>query len=452
MQKKQASAILTPNPPPTRPQILASDEVATPSDTGPIATEDPCMSRNSHVNTEGELKLPKMCSQENDRTDSFDSLPNTFSAYCDNLKMQSSQFTPCSLPTQHCPSHLGHTGWSNGPQLNITDVKQSVNASGSLPHVSSQQINSSLSLTLPPSPEGYLDSEPEECDSTARPLKPPAINSAQHSLMAKHSLMANLASHPTQQTASNEDSLHGEASDDDDDNVHSDLTYQSSTTSGSTIRNPTTENSRNSSLSQAFHPPFLGMQPRTASLTTAASSEMTSFVDMHSAVGSHSNVTGDKQPQNSDQSAQALMNSHERQLSAHHSQPPTTHPNPSVNVLSHLEPAVVGLPPSKVSSMIDKSAEKYRSAATVVEAAHEADTIGAPASSSTAKQALAVSCIVGSSAVPSTLPDVHQQNSGYLGRNQYASSNIIHRNFGSMDFSDRIQMDSYQRKRDSQGT
>ena len=744
MQKKQASAILTPNPPPTRPQLLASDEVATPSDTGslddqppmldaadsenaedipkphcmevkqttPIATEDQTMYRNSHANIEGELQLPKMCSQESDSADPFDSLSNTLSAYHDNLKMQSSQFTPfSSLPIQHCSSHPDHTGWSSsGPQLNMGDVKErlsgsdsatdatggahdgscvvdhssassfplklskqsqsqsgrltglehtsksahshseaqsgagiqsrtthgthtpdqrsmashslwkitkipaghtpaevssliqsqhqegsadnaeksvcvlapglhlhsevvatsepvidvkgscdlstlhhslqkpsapaplarspgpvhssvtpphlssqhpsstaplalphspgSVNTSGTLPHVSSQQLNplaslamprflgstntggslphislqqtnSSLSLTLPPSPEGFPNSEPEECDSTAHPLKPPATNSAQFLQMQnssltgfpatsdqthpslsiiptkEHSLMGNLASHPTQQTASDEDSLHGETSDDDgDDDAHSDLTYQSSTTSGSTIRNPTTEDSRNSSLSHTLHPPFLGMQPRTASLTpavaTAGSGEMTSFVDMHPAVGPHSNVTGDKQPQNSDQSAQALMNSRERQLAAHHSQQPTTHPNPSVNVLSHLEPAVVGLPPSKVPSMIDKSAEKYWSAATVVEAAREADMIGAPASSSTAKQA--VSCKVGSSAVPSKLPDVHQQNSGYLGRNQYASSNIIHQHFGSMDFFDRIQMDSYQREQDSQGT
>ena len=267
--------------------------------------------------------------------------------------------------------------------------------------------------------------------------------------------MANQASHPTQQTVPNEDSLDGETSDDDDD-AHSDLMYQSSITSGSTAHNPTTEDSRNSSLSQALHPPFLGIQSRTASLTpavaTAGSGEMTSFVDMHTAVCPHSNVTGDKHSQNSDQSAQALVNSPEQQLAAHRNQQHTTHSNPSVNVPSHLEPTVVWLSTSKVPSMIDKSAETYPSAATVVVAADEADTIGTPASSSPAEQPLVVSCKVGSSAVPSTLPDVHWQNSGYLGRNQYASSNVLHRHLGSMDPSDRIQMDSYQREQDSQGT
>ena len=301
---------------------------------------------------------------------------------------------------------------------------------------------------------------------------------------------------------------------DDDDDAHSDLTYQSSTTSGSTTRNPTTEDSRNSSLSQALHPPiagmqprtsspltashpvtlalatagsgkmtlfadmhaavgpqfnatgdeqsqtsghpaFLGIQPRTASLTpavaTAGCDEMTSFVDMHTAIGPHSNVTGDKQPQNSDQSAQAHVSSCERQLSAHRSQQPTTHPNPSVNVPSHLEPAVVWLLTSKVPSMINTSAETYPSAATVVEAAHVADTAGAPASSSPAEQPLAVSCKVGSSAVPSTLPDVHQQDSGYSGSHHFVSSNILHRHLGSMEPSDRMPMDSCQRGQDSKG-
>ena len=354
----------------------------------------------------------------------------------------------------------------------------SKNTSGSLPHISLQQTNSSLSLTLLPSPEGFSYSEPEECDSTPRPLKPPATNSAQFLQMQNssltgfpatsdqthpslsiiptkdHSLMANLTSHPTQQTDPNEDSLDGETSDDDD--AHSDLTYQSSITSGSTTRIPTTDDSRNSSFSHTLHPPSLGMQLSTASLTpavaTAGSGEMASFVDMHTAIGPHSNVTGDKQPQNSDQSAQEPVNSHDRQLAAHHSQQPSTHPNPSVNVLSHLEPAVVWLSTSKVPSMINKSAETYPSAAIVVETAHEADTIGAPVPSSPAEKPLAVSCKVGSSAVPLTLPDVHRQNSGYLSRNQYASSNVLHQHLGSMDPSDRIQMDSYQREQDSQGT
>ena len=137
---------------------------------------------------------------------------------------------------------------------------------------------------------------------------------------------------------------------------------------------------------------------------------------------------------------------------AHHSQPPTTLHNRSVNVSSHMEPVKVRLPPSEVPSMIDTSAETYPSAATVVEAAHEADASAVPASSSPTEQPLAVSCKVGSSAVPSTLPDVHQQNSGYLSRNQYASSNILHRHLGSNNPSDQIQMDSYRREHYSQGT
>ena len=134
-----------------------------------------------------------------------------------------------------------------------------------------------------------------------------------------------------------------------------------------------------------------------------------------------------KQPQNSDQSAEALVNSRERQLSAHHSQQPTTHPNPSVNVPSHLEPAMVGLPPSEMPSMIDKYIyrQTYPSAATVVEATHEADTTDVPASSSV-DQPLAVSCKVGFSAVPSMLTDMHQQDFGYLCSHHFISSNILH--------------------------
>ena len=380
-----------------------------------------------------------------------------------------SSVTPPRLSSQH-PNSLASLALPHSPG--------SVNASGTLPHVSMQQTNSSLSLTLPPLPEGFSD-----CDASVRQLKPPATNSTQFLQMRnssrtgfpvtsdqthpslsiiptqEHSSMAHLASHPTQQTAPNVDSLDSETSDDDacdeetSDDTPSDLTCQSSTTSGSTTPNLTTEDSRNSSLSQALHPPVADMQPSTASLTpavaTAGSGELTSFVDMHPAVGPHSNVTGDKQPQNSDQSVQAVENSSEWQLSAH--QQPTTHPNPSVNVPSHLEPAVVGLPPSEVPSMIDKSAETYPFAATVVEAAHEADRTGAPASSSPVVQPLAVSCKVGSSAVPSILPDVHWQDPGYLGSHHFVSSNILHRHTDSMEPSDRIQMDSYLREQESQG-
>ena len=64
-------------------------------------------------------------------------------------------------------------------------------------------------------------------------------------------------------------SQHQEGSLDDDDDAHSDHMYQSSTTSDSTTCNPTIEDSKNSSFNQALHPPLLGMQSRTASLTPA---------------------------------------------------------------------------------------------------------------------------------------------------------------------------------------
>ena len=150
-----------------------------------------------------------------------------------------------------------------------------------------------------------------------------------------------------------------------------------------------------------------------------------------------------KQPQNSDRSVQALMNSRERQLSAHHSQQPTTHPNPSVNVPSHLEPAVVGLPPSEMPSMIDKYIiyrQTYSYAATVVEAAHEADTTDVLASSSV-DQPLAVSCKVGFSAVPSMLTDMHWQDFGYLCSHHFVNSNILHRHPDNMEPSDRMPME-----------
>ena len=102
--------------------------------------------------------------------------------------------------------------------------------------------------------------------------------------------------------------------------------------------------------------------------------------------------------------------------SAHHSQPPTTHLKHSVNVSSHMEPAKVWLPPSEVPSMIDKSAETYPSAAT--EVAHEADVSAVPASSSV-EQPVAVSSGEGSPAVSLTLQEMHQQNSGYSGSNQF---------------------------------
>ena len=329
----------------------------------------------------------------------------------------------------------------------------------------------------------------------------------------EHSVLSNPASHPTQKSAPIEDTSEEETNDDDDD-ARSDLTYQSSTTSGSTTRNLTTDDSRNSSLSHTLHPPFAGMQPRTSSLLTvslpvtpalgtAGSGKMTSFVDTHAACP-QSIATGDEQSQNSGQSAQMSVISCEQQLSTpashpaqqsapnddsldgetssadsddtyqsfasasathtraslrepplsaptQHSPPPTTLPNRSVNVSSHMEPAKVQLPPSEVPSIIDKSAETYPSAATVVEAAHEADMPAEPASSSPVEQPVAVSSGEGGPPVRSTLKNVYRQDSGYSGSHHFVNSNILHRHPDSMEPSDRMPMDSYQREQDSQG-
>ena len=388
--------------------------------------------------------------------------------------------------------------------------------------------------------EGLPDSESEERDSVATRLltQPSPSNSTQfmhlqnssqsfapatsdktHHLPSiipakEHSLLSNPASHPNQKSAPIEDTSQEETSDDDDD-ARSDLTYQSSTTSGSTTRNPTAEDSRNSSLSQALHPPIAGMQPRTSSLLTvtpalgtAGSGKMTSFADMHAPVGPQSNATGDEQSQTSVQSVETSVISREQQLSnlashptqqsapngdsfdgetsygddarvmyqssasasathtraslrepplsapthppAHRSQPPTTLTNRSVNASSHMEQAKVRLPPSEVPSMIDKSAETYPSAATVVEAAHEADASAVPAYSSV-EQPVVVSSGEGCPPVLSRLENVYRQDSGYLGSHHFVSSNILHRHPDSMEPSDRMPMDSYQREQDSQG-
>ena len=243
-------------------------------------------------------------------------------------------------------------------------------------------------LLLPPQPlnivkggsndlgtdEALPDSEPEERDSvTARPSsQPPSTNSAQciHALNTiqtgspktghkthpspstiptkEHSLLSNPASHPSQQSAPNEDNLDGETSDDDD--ALSDVTYQSSTSTSTTVTSATAPN---------FFPP-----------------------------------------------------------STHRRQPPTTHPNRSVNVPSCMEPAAVELTTSKVPSRIEASAEAYPSAATVVEAANKANTTAAPASCDLVEQPKTFSCGGGSSTVSSTLQDVHRQDSDYLGSNQ----------------------------------
>ena len=104
--------------------------------------------------------------------------------------------------------------------------------------------------------------------------------------------------------------------------------------------------------------------------------------------------------------------------STHRSQPPTTHPNRSVNVHSCMGPTVVELPMSEVPSRTEASAEAYPSAATVVEAANKADTTAVPASCGPVEQPVAVSCGGGSSTVSSTLQDVHRQDSDYSVSNQ----------------------------------
>ena len=72
----------------------------------------------------------------------------------------------------------------------------------------------------------------------------------------------------------------------------------------------------------------------------------------------------------------------------------------------------------EVPSRIEASAEAYPSAATVVEAAHEADPSAVPASCGPVEQPVAFSCGGGSSMVSFTLQDVHRQDSDYLGSNQ----------------------------------
>ena len=261
------------------------------------------------------------------------------------------------------------------------------------------------------SDKGFPDSEPEERDSaTPRSSQPPLTNSAQcvHALNTsqtgspmtehkshlspstiltkEHSPLSNPASHPAQQSALHEDSLDSEMSDDDDD-ARSDVTYQSSTSASTTH---TGANHLELPLSGPTHPP------------------------------------------------------------AHHSQPPTTLPNRSVSVSSHMEPAKVQLPPSEVPSMIDKSAETYPFATTVVEAAPEADASDVPASSGL-EQLVAVSSGEGCPPVLSTLENVYRQDSGYSGSHHFVNSNILHRHTDSMEPSDNMPMDSYQRQQDSQG-
>ena len=258
--------------------------------------------------------------------------------------------------------------------------------------------------------KGFPDSVPEERDSvTPRSSQPPLTKSAQcvHALNTSQtgSPMTEHKSHlspstiltkkhsPLSNPASHpaqQSALHEDSLDSemsDDDDARSDVTYQSSTSASITH---TRANHLELPLSVPTHPP------------------------------------------------------------AHHSQPPTSLPDRSVHVSSHMEPAKVRLSPSKVPSMIDKSAEMYSSAATVVEAAHEADMTAVPASSSV-EQPVAVSSEEGCPPVLSILENVYRQDSGYSGSHHFVNSNILHRHPDSMEPSDRMPMDSYQREQESQG-
>ena len=347
-------------------------------------------------------------------------------------------------------------------------------------------------LAAPSNPdidEGLPDSESVERDTAARPTSQSAaaisapfvqLQNSQagssaarvqtyHSLSTnptkEHSHLSSAANHPTQQSAPNDSSMSEETSDDGED-AYSDVTYNSST-SASTTHNPTGEDSRNSSL----HPPVPGMQPRsappltmnqplTSAVATAGRSEVTPFVNTQARVNQQSNVTGDKQSQNTDQSAQVSMSSREQQLSnqpiqtppAYHSQPPATHPKPSVTVPSHIPPAVVGLPTSEVpSSVMETSAETCQSAATVVEAADKVDMTASLASLKSNEQPLAVTSGGGTLAASSALPEVHRQDSGYLGSNQFVSSSLSPRYTSHPEPHDGMPVDGYQRVQDSQG-
>ena len=236
-------------------------------------------------------------------------------------------------------------------------------------------------------------------------------------------------------------SIDQEGSLDDDDDAHSDHMYQSSTISDSTTRNPTIEDSKNSSFNQALHPPLLGMQSRTASLTpavaTAGSGEMTSFVDMHTAIGPHSNVTGDKT------ATKQCRSTREQPWVATFcsSQPTAYHSSKSFCKCTLPFGASNGWAASW-NAIHDKYIYRqiYPSAATVVEAAHEADTTDVPASSSV-DQPLAVSCKVVFSAVPSMLTDMHRQDFDYLCSHHFISSNILPWHPDSMEPSDRMPME-----------
>ncbi len=339
---------------------------------------------------------------------------------------------------------------------------------------------------------------------------PSIIPTKEHSLLSNPASHPNQKSAPIEDTSQEETS-----DDDDDarsDLTYQSSTTSGSTTRNPTTedsRNSSLSQALHPPIA-GMQPRTSSLLTVTPALGTAGSGKMTSFADMHAPVGPQSNATGDEQSQTSVQSVEMSVISREQQLSnlashptqqsappnedsfdgetsygddarvmyqssasasathtraslrepplsapthppAHRSQPPTTLTNRSVNASSHMEHAKVRLPPSEVPSMIDKSAETYPSAATVVEAAHEADVSAVPASSSPVEQPVVVSSGEGCPPVLSRLENVYRQDSGYLGSHHFVSSNILHRHPDRMEPSDRMPMDSYQREQDSQG-
>ena len=207
-----------------------------------------------------------------------------------------------------------------------------------------------------------------------------------------------------------------------------------------------TKNSKFDTQQPSVHGVLPWSPPVTSVATAAGRSGVCSLVDPHI------NVFGDRESQDTSQSVteQSVVNSREQQLSFHRRQPTTTDCNSSINVPFHVQPTVVGLPPSKVPPMMETSAEASDSAATLVESGYEVDTTAAPASSKSIEQRLAVSS-GGSSPDLSVLQEVQQQDPGYLGSNHFARSSVLHRHAGNMDPRGRIPMDSSRTGHDSEG-
>ena len=482
---KGSSDPLSPRPP-TAPPHLSSQQ---PSALASLAL------RHSPGPVHASATSPHLSSQQPPSASAMpprSAVPVDSSAAPPHLSSQQPNF-PASHTLPHSPGIVHSSATPEGPRLSRPDTIGGGPQDDVPP---APPVNAMAAPSNPDIDEGLPDSESVEHDSAARPTSQSAAaisapfvqlqNSEAGSSAAKdqtnpspstnptkeHSHLSSAANHPTQQSAPNVDSM-SEGTSDDDDDVYSDVTYNSST-SASTTHNPTGEDSRNSSL----HPSVHGMQPRTAppltmdhpltsAVVTAGRSEMAPFVNTQAVVDQQSNITGNKQSQNTDQSAQVSMNSREQQLSnqpiqtppayanhppsTYHTQPPATHPKPSVTVPSHIPPAVVGLPTSEVPSMMETSAETCQSAATVVEAADKADMTASLASSKSIEQLLAVTSGGGTFAASSALPKVHRQDSGYLGSNQFVSSSLSPRYTGHLEPHDGMPVDGYQRVQDSQG-